>query len=198
MKNPDVRTTSLEALDLSPQATWRDIQTKYRQLVLTLHPDVNCRRDAAERFRRVAAAYETLAVLQREERTGHAEELARLYDDPRIRRLSVEELAMRMRYSSSREVRAAVACLLGTLESRESRRILLEALRDRDVPVRRLALEALGKIGRVSDFLRCLPLVDRSLAGAYLGALRRLGCRLLRALLNTRRAPASGEGRPDT
>jgi hypothetical protein len=83
-------------------------------------------RAAAERFRRIASAYQRLSA-GRKEQGAEAEDLQRLGDDPRIRSLPPQELALRLRHSSSVEVRAASALLLSRKEGQETRRALRAA-----------------------------------------------------------------------
>jgi hypothetical protein len=175
-----IRERSLMELGLPVNAGWDQIQARYRRLVMSLHPDRNPAADAGERFQRVTEAYEHLCALRDAQRARSLKELSRLYDDPKIRELPLAELAMRLRYSSSPEVRAAVAFLLGTRAGGESRRLLLEAARDRDAGVSELVLMVLGEAGRLIDLLRCLPLAHRSLAGAFWVALGRAGGQSLR------------------
>jgi hypothetical protein len=158
-------------LGLPADVDWELIQARYRQLVLAFHPDVNPAPAAAERFRRIAAAYERLNTLQHQRRMRSWQELARLCEDPKIRQLPVSELGMRLRYSASANVRAAAACVLGTMGSREARRFLVSARQDADLTVRRLVVEALGKTGSLGELLRVLRSVDRELSHAYLHSL---------------------------
>ena len=48
-------------LGLGPTASAREIRAAFRQLAKRLHPDVSALPGAAERFRRIVAAYETLS-----------------------------------------------------------------------------------------------------------------------------------------
>jgi curved DNA-binding protein CbpA len=170
-------------LGLSPNASWEQIQGRFRQLVLELHPDVNSSPTAAERFRKVALAYEHLVELRRRRPLQSTEELAQMYDDPRIRRLSLSELGMRLHYSSSANVRSAAACLLGSIGSRESRRLLVATRRDPDETVRRIALDSLGKVGRLSDLVQFLPELNRDLATCFFRSAARICRRGVRKVL---------------
>jgi len=147
----------LRELGLRAGAGWEAIQSRYRQLVLAHHPDLNPGDErCAERFRRIAAAYEALNALRRSRLAASPEGLERMRDDPRLRALGAEELGLRLRYSSSSWVRAAAAGLLA--ENPSSRGLLRTALKDPEALVRRSALEALGRIGRPGDllgFFRC-------------------------------------------
>jgi hypothetical protein len=147
----------LSRLGLPGSAGWEEVQTRYRKLVLTYHPDVNSSPRASERFRQIASAYEALAAQRKGRQTLCAEELARLSADPKIRSLSSQELALRMQYSSSPEVRATAAYLLGKLGGVEARRILLQAGRDCAETVRRAALDSLAEIGAPIDLLGFFP-----------------------------------------
>lgn len=182
MKRSDVWAENLRVLGLSGGERWEGIQARYRQLVLAYHPDVNPSNEASERFRLIAAAYEALVGLQREQRERSPEELSRMYDDPKVRQLSLEELGMRLRYSSSANVRAAAACLLGSIQGKQSRQMLLQASRDADETVRRVVLESLGKVGKPADLLRLLPSVNRSLTRSYFRTGRNIWVRAIRAL----------------
>ena len=181
-KRTDARKEYLRVLELSENVTWEGIQARYRQLVLAYHPDLNPSSTAAERFRQISAAYEVLADLNREHRHRSVEELSRMYDDPKIRQLSIEELGMRLRYSSSANVRAAAACLLGSLPGKKSRKILLQAGRDEDETVRKVVLESLGNVGQPGDLMHFLPLLNRSLAQVYFQSVGRIWARALGTL----------------
>jgi len=159
MKQMDPRLEKLQVLDLPAQASWQEVQARFRQLVLSYHPDVNPSKQSSEHFRRIAEAYETLAQLRRQRQARSTEELARMNEDPRVRRLSTEELQMRLLYSSSPELRAAAAYLLGERYGKESRRVVLRAVRDPDTYVRRVALEAIGEIGRPGDLFPFMALL---------------------------------------
>lgn len=159
MRRKDPWRENLQVLDLSVQASWQEVQARYRQLVLRYHPDVNPSKQSSYLFRQIAEAYETLASLRKEQKARSSEELARMSEDPRVRRLSPAELEMRLLYSTSPELRAAAAYLLGKWNGKESRRVLLKAIRDRDVFVRQVALKALGDIGRPGDMFRLMALL---------------------------------------
>lgn len=53
--------THYQLLGLPRIATQEQIRRAYRALAKTLHPDVNPSKDAAKKFARLAAAYETLS-----------------------------------------------------------------------------------------------------------------------------------------
>jgi curved DNA-binding protein CbpA len=171
MNAADPRKEDLRRLGLSPQATWEEVEAGYRRLALSLHPDVNPTRTAAERFRQATAAYQRLSML-RKERKADAEE------DPRTSSLPPQELALRLRYSSSARVRAVAASLLGRAEGKETRRALLAALRDPEGQVRAAALDALGGVGRPAD----LPALLAE-ACAVRGATARATCRCMVRIL---------------
>jgi hypothetical protein len=168
MKTRDEWKQCVQELGLPADVDWELIQARYRQLVLAFHPDVNPAPAAAERFRRIAAAYERLNTLQHKKRYSCPEELARMCDDPKIRQLPPSELGMRLRYSSSANVRAAAACVLGSMGTTEARRLLVSARQDADMTVRRLVVESLGKTGGLGELLRVLPSVNRELSHVYL------------------------------
>ncbi len=182
---------NLQVLDLGAQASWQEVQARYRQLVLSYHPDVNPSKQSSERFRQIAAAYEELTALRRERRTRSTEELARMNEDPRVRRLSIEELEMRLLYSTSLELRAAAAYLLGKRDGKESRRVLLKAIRDPDTYVRQVALEALGEIGKPGDLLPfTAQLFDREpgTMKTFFGSVVRIWLRTLKGISPLRRS----------
>lgn len=157
MNRTDPWQAALRELGLLEGSSWQEIQARYRRLVLTFHPDVNRGNGpSAERFRAIAAAYERLKELKREREAGTVEHLQAVAADPRLAALSVSELGMRVRYSSSASVRATSAFLLGKIASQESRRLLVIAYNDKEPEVRRIALDALARVGGPSDFLRCL------------------------------------------
>jgi curved DNA-binding protein CbpA len=170
MKSSDPREEALRRLGLPPAATWRQVESRYRQLALSLHPDVSPAPAAAQRFRQVTAAYRRLTALRQERQAGGQEELARLAEDPRIRSLPPQELTLRLRHSSSAQVRAAAAVLLARTGGKEVRQSLVAALRDPEQSVRASAMEALGRVGRLVD----LPAL---LAAAVRGAAARSACR---------------------
>lgn len=157
MKRTDPWDANLRALALPDGSSWQEIQAQYRRLVLALHPDVNRgNATSAERFRAVAAAYERLKELKRERESGTNEHLQAVAADPRLAALSAAELGMRIRYSGSASVRATAAYLLGRIASKESRRLLMTASRDQEAEVRRIAVDALARVGTPADLLRCL------------------------------------------
>jgi curved DNA-binding protein CbpA len=158
MKQTRLCKEDLRVLDLPPRASWQEVQTRYRQLVLSYHPDVNPSGQTAERFRQIASAYESLRSIKREQESRSANELARIANDPRIREMSAEELGMRLRYSNFPKLRAAAAYLLAKREGDESRMVLRRAIRDEDKHVRRAAVEGLGDIGLPADTWPCLRL----------------------------------------
>jgi hypothetical protein len=159
-RTPDPRAEDLRLLGLPPGATWARVESRYRRLALSQHPDVDPARAAVVRFARIAAAYQRLSALRGERPASADEDLRRLRSDPRIRGLPPQELAMRLRHSSSTRVRAAAASLLGKAQGKETRRALLAALRDPEAQVRSAALDALGRVGRPAD----LPVI---LAAAF-------------------------------
>ena len=170
-------------LGLPPDAGWEQIQARYRQLVLAFHPDVNPSRSAAERFRRIASTYERLNVLWRKRRCQSAEDLSQMCNDPKIRQLSLAELGMRLHYSSSANVRAVAACLLGSVGTKEARRYLLSARQDPDDTVRRVAVESIGKTGRLADLLCFLPFLNRHLVNTYFRSLGRVSARAVSCVI---------------
>jgi HEAT repeat protein len=192
MRMRNEKILNLKVLGLSARATWQEVQNRYRQLALSLHPDRNSSIGATRRFQQVTAAYEQLVSWHRQEQAHSNERFSQIYDDPKVRRLPMNELTIRLRYSSCPEVRSAVTRLLGSMQGGECRRLLLEAFRDTDAEVRRMALESLGKIGRLIDMLRCLPMIDGTLVKDYLSSLWRVCTRRLRVLLDRSRllAPA--------
>jgi curved DNA-binding protein CbpA len=167
MMQGDPRGESLRVLALPAQASWQEVQARYRRLALTHHPDVNPSKQSSEHFRRIAVAYQDLAALERARRTQSTEELARMSEDPRVRGLSLKELEMRLLHSASPRLRAAAAYLLGRRDGEGSRRTLRQAARDPEARVRRAAVEALAGIGRPGDLLAFVPvLFDREAEAA--------------------------------
>ncbi len=161
----------LRELGLPTGAGWETIQSRYRQLVLAHHPDLHPGdASCAERFRRIAAAYEALSLLRRERSASSPEGLERMRADPRLRALSAQELSLRLRYSSSAWVRAAAAGLMGG--SPESRGLLRTALKDPEALVRSSALEALSRTGKPGDLLGILA-SPQALRGLSVGKLLR-------------------------
>lgn len=150
-RSSDPRAEDLRRLGLPPQATWPQVESRYRRLVLSLHPDANPGREAAARFAPIAGAYRRLSALRKERPASADEDLRLLGEDPQIRRLPPQELALRLRHSSSARVRAAAASLLSRTRGRDTRQALRAALRDPEAQVRAAALEALGRVGRPAD-----------------------------------------------
>ena len=58
--NPKLMNDYYEILGVSRDATPEQIKKAYRQLAMKLHPDVASEPDAADRFKKVAEAYEVL------------------------------------------------------------------------------------------------------------------------------------------
>ena len=56
--------THYQLLNLPRIATQEQIRRAYRALAKTLHPDVNPSKDAAKKFAKLAAAYETLSNVE--------------------------------------------------------------------------------------------------------------------------------------
>ncbi len=198
MKQPDQWKENLKLLDLSPKASWQEVQARYRQLVLRYHPDVNPSKQSSERFRQIASAYEALVTLRREQRARSVKELARFDEDPRVRRLSIEELEMRLLYSTSPKLRAAAAYLLGKREGKESRRVLRKAVRDPDTLVRRAVVQALGEIGKPGDLYPFVAvLLDRNPGDVkkFLGSATRIWLRTLKGIFLWNLSPRRQEKR---
>jgi curved DNA-binding protein CbpA len=177
---------NLRQLGLPRKAAWNEVQDGYRRMVLACHPDVNPCSAAAERFRRITAAYETLASLRRK-RKAHSTEGLRQFDfDVRTCGLSEEELGARMRYSGSPQVRSAAAYLLGRKGGEESRQLLLGAHREPDQLVQMAVVEALGRIGRPGDLWRFLPFLWEAGSGriieTYCLSWAGIWCRTLKSL----------------
>ncbi|HUX20085.1 MAG TPA: DnaJ domain-containing protein [Spirochaetia bacterium] len=156
MRQSPVVGDDLRALGLKPGAGWPEIQAAYRRLALALHPDVHIGEDhtrLAEEFRGVTQAYESLRRRHIEERRrtrGHIEQISA---DPVAAELSIEELELRLRYSSSPQLRAASALLLGARAEAPNKRILRVALGDPDPQVRGAAIEGLRKVGTIWDVM---------------------------------------------
>ena len=183
MKSADAWIENLRVLGFPENVSWERIQAKYRQLVLAYHPDLNPSKNAAERFRQIAATYEALTALRRERLEFSPVDLSQMYeDDPKVRTLSLEELGMRLHYSSSVNVRAAAACLLGLSRGKKSRQMLLQTSRETDDTVRQVVLESLGKVGQPGDLLRLLPSLKRSQKKIYFRSAGHIWARSLRSL----------------
>lgn len=168
------RQQALQILGLRSGVPWAKVAARYRRLALDWHPDRNRSPQAYERFRLISSAYKCLDTLRRRESLSSSVELERLYGDPKVRGLSVQEISMRLLYSSSPYVRAAAACLLGsTVGSPVARKALTSARVDSDAMVRSVACESLGRVGRLGDLLAFLPWVEWGFWGTYLRALGR-------------------------
>jgi len=59
---------SFEVLGLSEDATPRQVKSAWRRLAREFHPDLNPARDAAERFREIAEAFEAALAAARHPR----------------------------------------------------------------------------------------------------------------------------------
>lgn len=69
-------------LDVESDAALTEIKTAFRQKASLYHPDKNASHDAAEKFREIKAAYDTLSV--EEKRAAYDENRRRnLLDNPR-------------------------------------------------------------------------------------------------------------------
>lgn len=144
-------------LGVKKNADWQEIQTAYRRMALSLHPDLQGTSAAAERtedFRRITEAYEKLRRRHLEVRLRSRDHLDQIRSHEAASALSLEELELRIRHSSSPQLRAASALLLGERPGARSREILLMAGRDGDEQVRTAAIESLKKIGTTWDVMR--------------------------------------------
>jgi curved DNA-binding protein CbpA len=197
MRSTDRWIENLSRLELPRTARWEAIQAKYRKLVLSFHPDINPSRSASERFRQIVAAHEELLELHRQQQAQSAACWAKMHDDPKIRSLSLQEIATRLQYSSSPRVRAVAAYLLGQLGGKESRWILLRAKGDPDDDVRRMVLASLGSVGKPSDLVRFLPALfgpKRLCLGVFLRLGAQIGLRTLRGVPPVGRLKQQVEG----
>lgn len=153
MKASNPEAEDLRILGLPENAGWREAQAAYRRLAMELHPDVRAAAGtsddpvSSERFREINAAYERLRRQHLESRLHSRELLDRISDDPNAGALPIEELELRLRYSSSPQLRAAAALLLGRRPGARSRSALKAACRDADPQVRAAASEALREVG---------------------------------------------------
>ena len=59
-ENPNIYEKYFEVLGLKSHATWKEVRTAYRKLVLKAHPDKNKAPDAEENFKKIQDAYEKL------------------------------------------------------------------------------------------------------------------------------------------
>ena len=147
----------LTLLGLKKNADWQEIQSAYRRLALSLHPDVQAEGDATERaedFRRITEAYETLRRRHLDARLRSRDHLDQIRSHEAALELPLEELELRIRHSSSPQLRAASALLLGEHPGKRSREILLIASGDADGQVRTAAIESLSKVGTKWDVVR--------------------------------------------
>lgn len=148
----------LRILGLKAKADWTEIQSAYRRKALDLHPDLHRQADQKDdglEFRRVTEAYERLRARHIEERMRGKEHVARVSSDPTAAELPLEELELRIRFSSSPQLRAASSILLAHRAGERSRSALRVAACDEDAQVRRTALEGLRQIGAHWDFFYC-------------------------------------------
>ncbi len=181
---------NLAVLGLPKQASWEQIEDKFRQLVLAHHPDlIGSGREPAERFRRIVASYEELALRREEQLEYSPAYLLQLLEDPKVRGLTVEELGDRLRYSSSPRLRVAAAHLLSQKGGEQSRRLLIQELPQAEGQLGLAVLTALGRVGKPGDLLPFLPrlwLAGLSWVGPFLGSGLRIWIRALRARLPAR------------
>lgn len=150
----------LSILGLGASAQWNEVQAAYRRLAMQLHPD-RVREQDGERareseiaFRSVNEAYERLRLRRAEARLKSQEHIERISHDPAAAALEVEELELRIRHSSSPQVRAAAALLLGRHEGPRSAAALRAACADPEPQVRKAAIEAMKERGSAWELLR--------------------------------------------
>lgn len=192
MKETTTWKRDLAILGLDSRAAWSEIQAQYRRLALSMHPDVaTSGNDAQAAFLEISQAYERLRSVHREREAHNPATLERRYGDPSLSALTVEELGARMQFSTSQELRAAAAFLLGKIDSSESRELLVRAASDSSRVVRRVALESLGRVGRMGDIVRCI-LPSCSSGGEVMGA---LAASAVKALKRAAGSAAAGEER---
>ncbi len=182
MKKPrDMWTECLATLGLPKDSAWEDIQRKYRKLALEHHPDsaVGSQR-ASGAFLSIAAAYSSLRNLHDERAARSEAGLKRTCQDEKLRSLSIQEIAMRLQFSSSPMVRAAAVCLASEKKGPEARRLLIIAACDSDALVRSTAIRFIAEIATLADAAACLraaAFTSRKEAGllavAFLKILRR-------------------------
>jgi len=164
----------VKILGLEENAGFGEIQARYRRLVLKYHPDINKSQEAVERFREIVEAYGTLIdLVKKREVLSNAKNLDEVCKDPRIKRMSYNELEMRLKYSSSSNVRAVSVYLIGRLYHEKAKRIVMNALKDKDEGVRINALKSLADIALFKDILFIIPL------------LRFKSCRIWQAVFQT-------------
>lgn len=161
MTRRDALSKDLRVLGLKTRAEWPEIQSAYRRLALELHPDLNreapARADSGD-FRMICEAYERLRKRHINLRLRARDHIDRITADPVAAELSIEELELRIRYSSSPQLRAASTLLLADRYGGSSRAVLVAAGRDSDPQVRAAAVEGLRKIGAYRELLHCVVL----------------------------------------
>lgn len=150
----------LSVLGLNQSAQWKEVQAAYRRLAMQLHPDRVRTRDGERSqqsemaFRAVNEAYERLRRRRAEARLRSHEHIERISQDPAAASLEIEELELRLRHSSSPQVRAAAALLLGRHEGQRCAAALRAACSDPAPQVRKAAVEALKNVGSGLQLLR--------------------------------------------
>ena len=158
---------AVRILGVDENATFEEIQSAYRKLVLKYHPDVNHTKNAATRFRMIVEAYGTLIdIISKEKSISGSELISRLSNDSVTRTLGLNELAIRLQYSASPKVRAHAAAALAVKGDNESRHLLFRALSDEDMDVRQTVVQLLGETGRFMDIFRLIfwSLIKREIA----------------------------------
>lgn len=155
----DKWSNSLKCLGVNRDAEFNEIQATYRKLVLKYHPDINRSRAASGKIREIVEAYGTLVEIQREKEAHSNKSLSDLCNDPRMKRLSNDEIELRLHFSSSPKVRATAALFIGSRSGKRARSLLFKALGDTVEEVRLNALESFRKIGKPQDIFHFFPLL---------------------------------------
>jgi hypothetical protein len=151
------KTVYLSVLGLPEEAGFRDVQAAFRRLVLKYHPDVNRGKNAANLFREIIEAYNGLLdmLTTAEQKSGERMSTG-IHKDPLVRGMHLEELAERVRYSMSPQVRRSAVMAIGMHDGVEAKEILFQAIKDPDPDVQSTALTALNGMCGVKDSGRIL------------------------------------------
>ena len=157
-------------LGLGQEAGLNEIQAAYRRLVLRYHPDINHTVKAPGRFREIVEAYGTILDFVRTSSNDSDRELfSSVKKDPVVKKMKFEELENRFKYSSSPQLRTSVLVALEMYRDERSKKLLFEAIRDKDEKVQLTALRILEKVCCIRD----IPKIFASLSGVKNRKIRR-------------------------
>jgi hypothetical protein len=132
-------------LGLPEEAGFRDVQAAFRRLVHKYHPDVNRSKNATNLFRDILEAYTGLLDIFTASEAKSGERISTVIRrDPLVRGMRLDELAERLRYSASPQVRRSAVVAIGMYDGKEAKKILFQAIRDPDPDVQGTALAVLG------------------------------------------------------